>query len=131
MILRAAHAAPFFVCPPCLHSLRQPALLPLAPLLARLPPAPDALALAELATSLPVHTASGQVLRFVPPQDDGLGYEARIAVRGEVETRPDNWHDWFNGLVWLTFPGPRQRSPRAMRRNWRAIRKHVVLSVMR
>ena len=43
-------------------------------------------------------------MRFVPPQADGLGYEARIALRGEVETRPDNWHDWFNGLVWLTFP---------------------------
>lgn len=33
-----------------------------------------------------------------------MGYEARIAARGEVETREDNWHDWFNGLVWLTFP---------------------------
>lgn len=50
-------------------------------------------------------TATGLPLRFVLPQDDGLGYEARIALRGEVETRPDNWHDWFNGLVWLTFPG--------------------------
>jgi hypothetical protein len=23
---------------------------------------------------------------------------------GEVETRPDNWHDFFNALVWLSFP---------------------------
>ena len=23
---------------------------------------------------------------------------------GEVETRPGNWHDFFNALVWLTFP---------------------------
>lgn len=81
-----------------------PLFFPLAPLLERLPPAPDAGALAALAASRPVRAASGRVLRFVAPQDDGLGYEARIAARGEVETRPDNWHDWFNGLVWLTFP---------------------------
>lgn len=81
-----------------------PLFFPLAPLLERLRAVPDARALAALAESRPVCTASGRVLRFVPPQDDGLGYEARIAARGEVETRPDNWHDWFNGLVWLTFP---------------------------
>lgn len=34
---------------------------------------------------------------------DGLGYEERIATRGIIATR-DNWHDWFNGLVWLRFP---------------------------
>lgn len=97
---------PFFFrpCAVAATPFANPLYFPLAPLLARLPPAPDALALAELARNLPVYTASGQALRFVPPQDDGLGYEARIAARGEVETRPDNWHDWFNGLVWLTFP---------------------------
>lgn len=31
-------------------------------------------------------------------------YECRIWESGAVETRPDNWHDWFNALVWLTFP---------------------------
>lgn len=81
-----------------------PLFFPLAPLLVRLPPVPDAAALAALAKDCPVRTAAGLPLRFVPPQDDGLGYEARIALTGEVETRPDNWHDWFNALVWLTFP---------------------------
>lgn len=61
-------------------------------------------ALQALAVSAGLRTASGQPLRFVPPQADGLGYEARIAARGEVETRPDNWHDFFNALVWLAFP---------------------------
>lgn len=81
-----------------------PLYVPLAPLLAQLPAAPDRDALATLAEARPVCTASGQPVRFVPPQDDGLSYEARIAAKGEVETRADNWHDWFNGLVWLTFP---------------------------
>ncbi len=85
-----------------------PLFFPLTPLLARRPaghpPAPDPALLATLARELPVTTASGLPVRFVPPQEDGLGYEARIALRGEVETRPDNWHDWFNALVWLTFP---------------------------
>jgi hypothetical protein len=73
-------------------------------LLERLPPEPDLPALSSLAAARRITTASGQPVRFVPPQADGLGYEARIAFCGEVETRPDNWHDWFNGLVWLTFP---------------------------
>lgn len=33
-----------------------------------------------------------------------MGYEARLWETGEVATRPDNWHDFFNALVWLTFP---------------------------
>lgn len=81
-----------------------PLYFPLAPLLARLPPVPDAAALAALAAAASVFAAAGRPLRFVPPQPDGLGYEERIAARGEVETRADNWHDWFNALVWLTFP---------------------------
>jgi hypothetical protein len=85
-------------------SFANPLFFPLTPLLARLPPAPDMAALSALAAERALRTVTGQPVSFVPPQDDGLGYEARIAARGEVETRPDNWHDWFNGLVWLTFP---------------------------
>lgn len=81
-----------------------PLFFPLAPLLQRLPPRPDADALARLAAADPVFSAGGAPIRFVPPPADGLGYEARIAMHGEVETRPDNWHDWFNALVWLSFP---------------------------
>ena len=46
-------------------------------------------------------------IRFVPPPADGLGYEARIAMHGEGRNPPDNWHDWFNALVWLGFPRPK------------------------
>ncbi len=36
---------------------------------------------------------------------DGLHYEQRIAERGDIATREDNWHDLFNALVWLRHPG--------------------------
>jgi len=36
---------------------------------------------------------------------DGLHYEQRIAERGVIATRERNWHDLFNALVWLRFPG--------------------------
>jgi len=81
-----------------------PLFFPLAPLLACLPPVPDQSALAALAESGSIATADGLPLRFAPPRNDGFGYEERIARCGTVETRPDNWHDWFNALVWLTFP---------------------------
>jgi len=77
---------------------------PLRRWLDRLPPVPDVLAVAELARQHPIHTENGQCVRFVPPRPDGLVYECRIWESGEVETRPDNWHDFFNALVWLSFP---------------------------
>jgi len=50
-------------------------------------------------------TESGQPIRFVPSNelDDGA-YEQRIYTTGQVSTRPDNWHDLFNALVWMRFP---------------------------
>jgi hypothetical protein len=81
-----------------------PLFEPLRHWLDRLPPQPDAQAVAELAEQFPIHTENGQRVRFVPPRPDGLVYECRIWDSGEVETRPDNWHDFFNALVWLTFP---------------------------
>ena len=77
---------------------------PLRPWLDRLPQAPDASAVADLSEQFPIHLANGQRIRFVPPRADGLVYECRIWESGEVETRPDNWHDFFNALVWLSFP---------------------------
>ena len=77
---------------------------PLRHWLDQLPPRPDSAALVALAEQHPRQVASGQRIRFVPPQDDGKAYECRIWERGEVETRPDNWHDFFNALVWLSFP---------------------------
>jgi hypothetical protein len=32
------------------------------------------------------------------------GYEPRAYLRGEVQTRAENWHDLFNALAWLAFP---------------------------
>ena len=48
---------------------------------------------------------SGKTIRFVPSTqlaDDA--YERRIYTTGQVSTRPDNWHDLFNALVWSRFP---------------------------
>jgi hypothetical protein len=49
-------------------------------------------------------TGSGAALRFVPPDDSPEGYEVRAYQRGEIITRPDNWHDAFNADVWLEWP---------------------------
>lgn len=81
-----------------------PLFRPLAPWLEQLPGKPDSAALAALAARQPVFTADGRAVRFVPPQPDGLAYECRVWDKGEVETRPDNWHDFFNALVWFAFP---------------------------
>ena len=87
-----------------------PLFAPLAPWLARLPGAPDFSALQALARKCPVDNGLGRPIRFVAPQLDGLPYEMRVWESGEVETRPDHWHDFFNALVWLSFP----RSKRAV-----------------
>ncbi|MDA0189632.1 MAG: DUF3025 domain-containing protein, partial [Proteobacteria bacterium] len=83
----------------------------LAPLLAALSPAatlparpPSCAELNARARARDLRAASGLPLRFAPPTADGLGYETRIWRHGIVETRPDNWHDAFNALVWLTYP---------------------------
>ncbi|MGB4063458.1 MAG: DUF3025 domain-containing protein [Azonexus sp.] len=81
-----------------------PLFNPLRHWLDRLPQEPDTSAVARLAEQFPIHTENGQRVRFVPPRPDGLVYECRIWGSGEVETRPDNWHDFFNALVWLSFP---------------------------
>ena len=90
---------------------------PLSPLLERIPFSPDSASLDFLSSMLDVRTQRGQRIGFVRPQDDGLGYEARIWARGEIETRPDNWHDFFNALVWLTFAQSKATL------NWRHVQK--------
>ncbi|RJG02245.1 DUF3025 domain-containing protein [Noviherbaspirillum sedimenti] len=47
----------------------------------------------------------GLPIRFVPQADlpAGVAYEEFIGATGGVPTR-DNLHDFFNALVWLTFP---------------------------
>lgn len=52
-------------------------------------------------------SGGGARIRFVPPapaREASARYEVRIFETGEVQTRPDNWHDLFNALVWLAFP---------------------------
>ena len=54
------------------------------------------------------YSASGVPLKFV---EQGLkserfedGYEPRIYLKGEIQTRQQNWHDFFQVLVWRTMP---------------------------
>ena len=56
-----------------------------------------------------VSTESGKPVHFVPPRKKDTYYEIRVYESGEVETRPDNWHDYFNALAWLAFPRAKAR----------------------
>lgn len=58
----------------------------------------------QRALALGLVSGSGAAVRFVPPDDQRLGYEVRAWQSGEVITRPDNWHDACNAEVWLAFP---------------------------
>jgi hypothetical protein len=90
-------------------ALDAPIFAALAPLLGRLPadrfPRRDEL---NALTTPSVVSGGGAPIRFVPPappsKEFSAQYEVRIFETGEVQTRPDNWHDLFNALVWLAFP---------------------------
>ena len=58
----------------------------------------------RLARERGLSTGNGAPLSFVPPPSDESGYEERAWLSGEVATRPDNRHDFFNALIWLAFP---------------------------
>ena len=89
-------------------ALAAPIFATLRPSLARLDPGRfpghddlNALAGASLASG------GGAPIRFVPPspaKEPSTPYETRVFETGEVQTRPGNWHDLFNALVWLAFP---------------------------
>lgn len=56
----------------------------------------------------PINSLSDKKIQFVEQaakaeywQDD---YEPRIFLRGEVQTRLENWHDFFQVLMWASFP---------------------------
>jgi hypothetical protein len=57
------------------------------------------------AARLGLQNHRGRPIRFVPQAElpPGAAYEAHIGATGCVPTR-DNLHDFFNGLVWQTFP---------------------------
>lgn len=50
----------------------------------------------------------GGVVKPVPqagkPKSFEDHYEPRIFLKGELQTRLQNWHDFFNALIWLRFP---------------------------
>lgn len=56
----------------------------------------------------PIKTQSGQTLKIV--QQDGKPghfsehYAPRIYTSGEIQTRTENWHDFFQFLTWFMFP---------------------------
>lgn len=85
----------------------RPLYEPIAPLLARftggLP------GVAELDALLFEHapgavSGSGRPIRFVPPPAELPAYEQHIDATGEVPTRADDWHDFFNALAWCVWP---------------------------
>jgi hypothetical protein len=88
--------------------LRFPIFAPLRAALSRLPAArwPDPADLTAAAGG--IATGRGVPIRFVNPREhtdrERRYYEMRIAETGEVETRPESWHDLFNALAWLTYP---------------------------
>src|SRR6185503_6917602 len=83
-----------------LNRLASPIFDPLRPALARLPPDrwPTHAELTALAAG--VTTSRGSPVRFIAPREhtdrERRYYELHIAETGEVETRPDNWHDLIN-----------------------------------
>ena len=57
----------------------------------------------------PILTAHGKVLQVVAQNENKTldwqhGYEPRIYLQGELQTRLESWHDCFNLLVWSSFP---------------------------
>jgi hypothetical protein len=63
----------------------------------------------RLAEARGLRTENGKPVRFVPPGAKDAYYEVRVFETGQVETRPDNLHDFFNALAWLAFPRAKAR----------------------
>src|SRR5258706_3035009 len=88
--------------------LHAPMFAPLRPAIGRLPrerwPTPADLTAAAEGTA----TSRGTPVRFVMPREhtdrERRYYELHIGETGEVETRPENWHDLFNALAWIAYP---------------------------
>jgi len=62
----------------------------------------------QLNLSFNVHNLNDKPLELIS-QDAALpfkelGYEQRIFHHGLIATRENNWHDFFNALVWFRFP---------------------------
>jgi hypothetical protein len=59
-----------------------------------------------------IHSLSGASLGFVAqaekPRQLHDSYEARIYLKGEIQTRLQNWHDFFQVMVWSSYPRTKQ-----------------------
>ena len=52
---------------------------------------------------------------------DGMHYEQRIYLHGQIATRENNWHDLFNAMMWLKYP----RIKSALNaRQWSDVQQH-------
>lgn len=67
---------------------------------------PSAARLNQLAEAQILRNAAGRTVRFAEQTAacGQLDYEQHILDSGEVPTRIANAHDFFNALIWLTFP---------------------------
>jgi hypothetical protein len=61
------------------------------------------------AAAAELRTEGGRRVRFVPPAGKRGAYELRVHETGEIETRAESLHDWFNALCWLAFPRTKAR----------------------
>ena len=56
----------------------------------------------------PLRTHAGAALKIVPqagkPDHFEQHYAPRLYLRGEIQTRTQNWHDFFQLLTWIIFP---------------------------
>jgi hypothetical protein len=69
--------------------------------------APDWPTLAQLNDAMPV-AGKHFVVQDQALLDDARHYEARIAERGAIATRAENWHDLFNAMIWCRYPAIKQ-----------------------
>ena len=84
---------------------RQPWLAPLRASAALIGTHDWRLAINNIAAARDVRNHKGSLITFVPQADlpAGVAYEAFISDTGNVPTR-ENLHDFFNALIWLSFP---------------------------
>lgn len=89
--------------------LAHPVFDSVRPWLERAGSSPTLERLNALADARNLRTESGRPVRFVPPGAADPYYEIQLFETGQVQTRPDNRHDFFNALVWLAFPRTKAR----------------------
>lgn len=63
----------------------------------------DIALLNDYARKLNIRNSQDLPIQFAVVNSE-VGYEMHISATGEVPTRADNWHDYFNALAWLIWP---------------------------